>query len=435
MAQKKKSPRIFMDVTQLVHWSGRITGIPRVMLELAIRLQKQQPDTVFVSWVKEVGEMCEVNLDASLEGKGPQYIRQNNVPGTAPAAATKPTLMHHAKRVVKAGLKRGARVSPSLAAKMESRLIAAHLQNVKRAEVGQGDIIFVPWGEWWDPNFTACLIRHKNSGAKLVQIIHDVGPTVWPQFFEQVKVTPESYNSQIVPAADLVLAVSNNTKKELIQWLKQQKLHVPKVEVFRLGDELNVPKGLRPQEARFAESKLKGDDYIMAVGTIEAKKNHMLLYYVYKLAAARGIDLPKLVIVGRRGWLTDQTYALMTLDPEVKDKFVFLHNASDEELSWLYDRCLFTVLASFHEGWGIPIAESLGRGVPCISSNTSSMVEIAEGLVEHFSPTSPDECLALIQKLLKPSELEAARKKVKKYKNHTWDASNEQVMKMMKELY
>ena len=423
-----------MDVTQLVHWSGRITGIPRVMLELAIRLQKQQPDTVFVSWVKEVGEVCEVNLDASLEGKGPTYIRQNEVPSAAPVSANRPTLMHHAKRAIKAGLRRGARVSPSLAAKMESRLIAAHLQNVKRVDMQPGDVMFVPWGEWWDPNFTACLMRHKKSGVKLVQIIHDVGPTVWPQFFEQVKVTPESYNSQIVPAADLVLAVSNNTKKELTQWLKEQKLHVPKIEVFRLGDELKVAKPLKPQEARFAESKLKGNDYIMAVGTIEAKKNHMLLYYVYKLAAARGIDLPKLVIVGRRGWLTDQTYALMTLDPEVKDKFVFLHNASDEELSWLYDRCLFTVLASFHEGWGIPIAESLGRGVPCISSNTSSMVEIAEGMVEHFSPASPDECLALIQKMLVPRNLEAARKKVATYKNHTWDASNEQVMKMMKEL-
>lgn len=423
-----------MDVTQLVHWSGRITGIPRVMLELAIRLQKQQPDTVFVSWVKEVGEVCEVNLDASLEGKGPTYIRQNEVPSATPVSANRPTLMHHAKRAIKAGLRRGARVSPSLAAKMESRLIAAHLQNVKRVDMQPGDVMFVPWGEWWDPNFTACLMRHKKSGVKLVQIIHDVGPTVWPQFFEQVKVTPESYNSQIVPAADLVLAVSNNTKKELTQWLKEQKLHVPKIEVFRLGDELKVAKPLKPQEARFAESKLKGNDYIMAVGTIEAKKNHMLLYYVYKLAAARGIDLPKLVIVGRRGWLTDQTYALMTLDPEVKDKFVFLHNASDEELSWLYDRCLFTVLASFHEGWGIPIAESLGRGVPCISSNTSSMVEIAEGMVEHFSPASPDECLALIQKMLVPRNLEAARKKVATYKNHTWDASNEQVMKMMKEL-
>lgn len=423
-----------MDVTQLVHWSGRITGIPRVMLELAIRLQKQQPDTVFVSWVKEVGEVCEVNLDASLEGKGPTYIRQNEVPSATPVSANRPTLMHHAKRAIKAGLRRGARVSPNLAAKMESRLIAAHLQNVKRVDMQPGDVMFVPWGEWWDPNFTACLMRHKKSGVKLVQIIHDVGPTVWPQFFEQVKVTPESYNSQIVPAADLVLAVSNNTKKELTQWLKEQKLHVPKIEVFRLGDELKVAKPLKPQEVRFAESKLKGNDYIMAVGTIEAKKNHMLLYYVYKLAAARGIDLPKLVIVGRRGWLTDQTYALMTLDPEVKDKFVFLHNASDEELSWLYDRCLFTVLASFHEGWGIPIAESLGRGVPCISSNTSSMVEIAEGMVEHFSPASPDECLALIQKMLVPRNLEAARKKVATYKNHTWDASNEQVMKMMKEL-
>jgi len=433
MAQKKKSPRIYMDVTQLVHWSGRITGIPRVMLELAIRLQKEQPDTVFVSWVKEVGEVCEINLDASLEGKGPNYIRENHVAAMPTTTAT-PSLMHHAKRVVKAGLKRGARISPGLAAKMESRLIAAHLQNVKRASMQAGDIIFVPWGEWWDPNFTACLMRHKESGVKLVQIIHDVGPTVWPQFFEQVKVTPESYNSQIVPAADLVLAVSNNTKKELIQWLKAQKLHVPKVEVFRLGDELKVAKAEKPKEPRFAESKLKGGDYLMAVGTIEAKKNHMLFYYVYKLAASRGIELPKLVIVGRRGWLTEQAYALMTLDPEVKDKFVFLHNASDEELSWLYDHCLITVLASFHEGWGIPIAESLGRQVPCISSNTSSMVEIAEGLVEHFSPSSPDECLALIQKMLKPKELEAARKLVKTYKNHTWDASAEQVMTMMKEL-
>lgn len=434
MAQKKKSPRIYMDVTQLVHWSGRITGIPRVMLELAIRLQKEQPDTVFVSWVKEVGEVCEVNLDASLEGKGPNYVRRNQAEGVATAPAAKSTLIHYAKRVVKAGLKRGARMSPMLAQKMESRLIAAHLQNVKRADMQPGDVVFVPWGEWWDPNFTACLLRHKKAGIKLVQIIHDVGPTVWPQFFEQVKVTPESYNSQIVPAADLVLAVSNNTKKELIQWLKEQKLHVPKVEVFRLGDELKVAKPLKPKEPRFAESRLKGQDFLMAVGTIEAKKNHMLFYYVYKLAAKRGIELPKLVIVGRRGWLTEQAYALMTLDPEVKDKFVFLHNVSDEELSWLYDHCLFTVLASFHEGWGIPIAESLGRGVPCISSNTSSMVEIAEGLVEHFSPSSPDECLALMQKLLKPKELEAARTLVKKYKNHTWDASAEQVMKMMKEL-
>ena len=436
MTQKKQPHQIYMDITQLVHWSGRITGIPRVMYELAIRLQRDQPDTVFVSWVKELNALCEVDLTKSLDEKRPVYVRttpdHENV--TATPESTQPTLMHHAKRIVKASLKRGARVSPRLAQKLESRLVAAHLNGVKRADMQPGDTIFIPWGEWWDERFTACLIRHKEQGVRLVQVIHDVGTTVWPQFFEQVEVTPESYNSQIVPAADLVLAVSKNTKKELIEWLKREKLHVPKVEVFRLGDELHVAKPVKPEDPRFKESGLKGQDYILAVGTIEAKKNHMIFYYVYKLAKVRGIKLPKLVVVGRRGWLTEQAYALMTLDPEVKDDIVFLHNASDEELSWLYDHCLFTVLASFHEGWGIPIAESLGRGVPCISGGTSSMVEIAEGLVGHFSPASSDECLAAIQKLLKPQELEAARNRVKSYKNHTWDESAQQVIKMMKEL-
>lgn len=422
-----------MDVTQLVHWSGRITGIPRVMYELAVRLQRELPGVVFVSWVKELEAMCEVNLTSSLEGNGPVYVREAMSNEEAPAPK-QPGLRKHATRLVKAGLRRAGKISPQLATKMEQRLVRAHLEGVKRADIAPGDVLFVPWGEWWDERFTTCLMYHKQRGVKLVQIIHDIGTTVWPQFFEQVAVTPESYNSKIVPTADLVLSVSKNTKKELTRWLKEQKLHVPNIEVIRLGDELHVAKPVKSADPRFAESGLKGGDYIMCVGTIEAKKNHMLFYYVYKLAKLRGIKLPKLVIVGRRGWMTDATYEMMTRDPEVKDEFVFLHNTSDEELSWLYDHCMFTVLPSFHEGWGIPIAESLSRGVPCACSNTSSMVEIAEGLVEHFSPFSTDECLAVIQKLMKPKELEAARKKTQKYQQFSWDDTAKQVMTMMKEM-
>jgi len=131
--------------------------------------------------------------------------------------------------------------------------------------------------------------------------------------------------------------------------------------------------------------------------------------------------------VGRRGYQTESVINIMTNDPEVKDKFVFLFDASDEELSWLYDHCKFTILASFHEGWGIPIAESLARGVPSLCSNTSSMVEIAEGIVGHFSPASSDECLTGIQAWLKPNNLEAARKKTKTYKQFRWDQSFKQV--------
>lgn len=439
--------RTVVDVTQLAHWSGKLTGIPRVMHELAVRFSG--PNVVFAVWVKDLQEMCEIDLPRTLaqRGQGIAYLHEGETAGASSPAeedgaagqkqnrvSAAAALKKQAVRAAKAGLRRTAHVSPRLAAKLEARAKAAHLRRFKRVDFQRGDILFIPWGEWWDERFTACLLRHQKAGVRLVQIIHDIGTTVWPQFFEPVKVNPSSYNAKIVPACTLVLTVSENTKRELTAWLKENKLHVPRIEAFRLGDDLKVSRAVKPAEARFKESGLKGGDYILCVGTIEAKKNHALFYYVYKLAKARGIALPKLVIVGRRGWHTEDIYDIMTRDPEVGQQFVFLHNASDEELSWLYDHCLFTVLPSFHEGWGIPIAESVGRGVPCLCSNTSSMVEIAEGIVGHFSPASTDECLAAIQKWLKPQELEKARARTKTYRPFTWDQSYKQIKTMMENL-
>ena len=56
-------PTLYYDVTQLVHWDGRLTGIPRVMHEQAIRFREQRPEAVFVSWVKELQEFVELDLD------------------------------------------------------------------------------------------------------------------------------------------------------------------------------------------------------------------------------------------------------------------------------------------------------------------------------------------------------------------------------------
>lgn len=434
--------RIIVDVTQLAHWTGKITGIPRVMDELAKRFaSSKEYETAFAVWVKELQDFCEIDFEQTIiERRGIVYKRPTGVGDSDPQEASKQSVsLSSAKPLVKRAAKKAlsvaSRFSPEISHKLESRAKQIHMQGYKRVDFRKDDIFFIPWGEWWDSNFTDRLVRtHTEQGVRLVQVIHDVATTVWPQFFEQVEVNPESYNAKIVPIADLVLCVSQNTKRELTEWLESKKLHIPKMEVFRLGDVINVTKSVKPSEEAFVKSKLKGKDYIMCVGTIEAKKNHAMFYYVYKRAAELGIDLPKIVIVGRRGWGTNDIYRIMTNDPQVKGKFVFLHDASDENLSWLYDHCLFTVLPSFHEGWGIPIAESLGRGVPNISSNTSSMVEIAEGISEHFSPTSTDECLAAIQRMLQPKYYQAALGRVKKYKPTTWDDSFHQVDAHLKRL-
>jgi len=437
--------RIVYDVTQLAHWTGRITGIPRVIDELAKGLNELNgQEVVFAVWVKELQEMCEIDYGQTiLQRKGLVYkhigddsnTKHHAVPATETRATSAAQVRSLAKRVVKKGLRMSGKVNQGLAEKLEAKAKAAYMQSYLKVDFKKGDYLFIPWGEWWDQRFTDRVVRaHDEQKVKIIQVIHDVGPTVWPQLFEQVAVSPTVYNRQVIPRADLVLCVSQNTKKELTEWLKSEKIHVPRIEVIRLGDSVELlGKPKMPHETSFKKSGLKGSDFILCVGTIEAKKNHYLFYYVYKLARQRGIRLPKLVILGRRGFHTSEIYDMMTRDPAVKDDFVFLHDASDEEMAWAYNNCLFTILASFHEGWGIPIAESVSRGVPCLCSNTSSMVEIAEGKgVAHFSPVSSDECLAAIVKWLDNSkDLAEARAATKKYKSTTWQETFAQVKKYM----
>lgn len=449
----KPTTKLYYDVTQLVHWDGRLTGIPRVMNEQAIRFRAKRPDVVFVSWVKEIEQFCEIDLDRTLSelGKGIHYLKAGqDTPNGKPAEITEDpvvykrsqveALRHGAVRVVKAVLRRSARLAPEMSHKVEERLKHERMAQYKAAEFGRGDRVFIPWGEWWDDNFIAQLKNwHHNHGLGIIQIVHDMGPIMIPQFSGSGGAggsteTFPKYCREILPICDLVLCVSQNTKKEAAWWLKQQGLKVPKLEVFRLGDDFKVAKAVQPTDDAFTQSGLKKGKYILCVGTIEARKNHALLYYVYKQAIARGIDLPQLAIVGRRGWGTDDIYSIISNDPEMKGKITFLHNMSDQELSWMYNNCLFTIFPSLYEGWGIPIAESIARGVPCLCSNTTSMVEIAEGFVDHFTPTSTDECLAAIVKMLDPAKLERAREHTKDYKQRSWDDSFEQVNNYLEEL-
>jgi hypothetical protein len=442
------SNKLYYDITQLAHWNGKITGIPRVIDELArryyIQSQSGHRQVVFVTWVKELGALCEVDFEQTIiRRNGVVYRKVSEGADTSletrehyaaqPSSGQSPYI-RLVKKVAKKSLAVSGRFSPKAAAIVENRARKMVTAGYKRMDIHPGDLLFIPWGEWWDQNFTDYVVDCHGQGAKIVQFIHDIAPTTQPQFFERVAVSPAVYNTQVVPIASLVLTNSQHSKRELTAWLKGQKLTVPRIEVIRLGDNLDVANPTRPTDPQFVAAKLKGNDYIMAVGTIEAKKNHQLFYYVYKLAKARGITLPKLVIVGRLGWHTEVVHDMMTHDPEVKDSFVFMLNTDDEQMSWLYDHCMFSILASFDEGWGIPIAESLARGVPCLCSNTSSMVEIAEGIVDHFSPASSDECLAGIERLLDPKYLNDARQKAKRYRPHTWDEAFNEADTYVKEI-
>jgi glycosyltransferase involved in cell wall biosynthesis len=438
--------KYIIDVTQLVHWPGRLTGIPRVVEELARRFPSTGKTTVYVSWVKELGAFCEIDFNATLaiRGNGIEYrlrTQETDASEGSPAVAVETPVeasqlskIQATKILAKKIVRRLKLEKIPIVERVRRGRYLKMMQNYRQVTIQKDDIVFIGAGEWWDKAFIAYLEDAHAKEAKIVQVSHDLLPITAPQFSGHATESLSNYNRHIFPISSLVLSVSRATKQDIVTWLTREGLPIPPIEVFRLGEDFTKNAPVKPKSEDFVSTGLKGSDFILTVGTIEARKNHALLYYTYKLAKARGIKLPKLLIVGRRGWKTDDIYGYMTQDPDTKDLLIPLHDIADAELSWLYDNCLFTVFPSQCEGWGMPIAESITRGVPVIAGNVSSMAEIAPDFTVSFSPNSTDELLDAIIRLLDSEVLAAQKKHIRDYRPTTWDDSFDQVANFLETL-
>ena len=387
---------LYVDVTRLID-RRTLTGIPRVMNEISTRFL-ERGDCTLVAWNGK--SYAEVGSDRFAAWQQSRRQHQDS----------------RRERNVQILLQLSARVVSKA-----KRTVMRFSDNDIHPNFRMGDVLLVGWGVWYDLAYISELERLQRSGVALVEFAYDLLPLVAPQYFSNEREILDRYVRRIYPLCELVFAISEHTRADVESWLAGQGLPAPLVTVIRLGEDFQVTEPRRPSNDRFRESGLKGSDFILCVGTIEPRKNHGLLIYVYKLARRRGLPLPSLVVVGRKGWMSDSVYSVMTVDPEIKDQFVLQEDTTDEELSWLYQNCLFTIYPSLCEGWGLPIAESLAHGAPCIASNTSSLPEIAGDLISYFSPVSTDECLAAIQSLLEPGGLDAARLRIRDYEPTAWD--------------
>jgi glycosyltransferase involved in cell wall biosynthesis len=79
---------------------------------------------------------------------------------------------------------------------------------------------------------------------------------------------------------------------------------------------------------------------------------------------------------------------------------VWRQDCGDAELAALYRGCRFTLFPSLYEGWGLPVAESLCFGKPCLAANASSVPEIGGSLVDYFDPLDLHDALRVIEAAL-----------------------------------
>jgi len=405
------------DVTYLAHWGGRITGIPRVISEVVAR-SAGDADARFVVWEKATRRFVEVDPIRTVEhrGHGVQYVRRETT-GFRVTRAFKHFGTGFLSRALAAvGRRTGRAGFSALAVRVAKWRDRDHVA----VEAGSGSVFVSFMGEWHDDNYIDELVAIAGRGAKVVQTIYDLLPIVTPQSSGHSTIPMTRYLTRVMPVTDLVVAISEHTKRDLIAWTEANGIRTPRVEVFRIGDDFGVDRDREPSRASIPAS-IQAGAFILCVGTVEARKNHVLLYYAYRLAKRRGIALPQLVIVGREGYRAGDIFHILQEDPELAGRVTVLSDLDDDGLAWLYRNCRFTVYPSMYEGWGLPIAESLAWGKPVIASQTSSMPEIAGDLVDYIDPFSVEECLAAIARLNDDSELQAALARVARYRPTTWD--------------
>jgi glycosyltransferase involved in cell wall biosynthesis len=265
------------------------------------------------------------------------------------------------------------------------RSLPAPAKPARRASLFQRGDVYISLGLDWqykDPSFI--MEQKLTYQLKILLMCYDIIPIKFPQYcLNDTASYFIHYFSDIAWCADMILCISQCTERDCINFLNNIGAPIPKTHVVQLGT-ISMDKDAGHQH-KICE--IAGTRFIVYVSTIERRKNHETLYKAYSRLLDEGHDdLPKLICVGMKGWGITELLSDLTLDPRVKEYIIILDNVDDEELSWLYKHCLYTVFPSLYEGWGLAVAESLAAGKFCLSSNKGSLPEVGGDFVEYIDP-------------------------------------------------
>ena len=169
------------------------------------------------------------------------------------------------------------------------------------------------------------------------------------------------------------------------------------------------------------EHYTQGNPYFMFVGSLHPRKNLARLFTAFDLFKSQTPSDVKLLIVGEKRWWSEpieQAYSQMRF----KDEVVFAGRLSAEDLHKVTAAALASVYVSYFEGFGIPILEAFRCDTPVITSNVTSMPEVAGDaalLVNPFSEASIAEgMMEILDENVRKTLIEKGRERVKDF---SWD--------------
>jgi glycosyltransferase involved in cell wall biosynthesis len=227
------------------------------------------------------------------------------------------------------------------------------------------------------------------SRIKKVVTVHDLIWLKFPDYFSKDTVyTARKRFQHACMSADAIIAVSENTKNDILEasQCKEEKVIV----IYEGVDNKRFNKAQRDSPlAQTVRQKYRlPDHFILWVGAYRKHKNVERLCKAVAEAKKR-CNLPhKLVLCGPNLLFEEAVRALLKVH---ENDLVVIGPVSDEELPVLYSMADVFAFPSLYEGFGLPILEAMASGVPVITSNVSSLPEIARDASILVNPLDVDE--------------------------------------------
>jgi len=268
------------------------------------------------------------------------------------------------------------------------------------------------------PAHTLPLVNPKNA----VVTVHDIGFERFPSAYSWVDKLYHRVSIRIIKrAARKIITVSEFSKKEL-----QDVYQIParKIAVVYNGFEPIRNENLELSEE--LKQKINGP-YLFFIGRLEEKKN--VARVVEAFAQLRRSDL-KLVLAGKPGFGFERIEKIIAKN-NLQDRVVILGWTDQQQIPALFANAEVFVFPSLYEGFGIPVLEAMDVKCPVLTSNTSSLPEVAGDAAYLVDPENVQEIVAGLQKILSDQDYRASlvARGLEQVKKFSWEKCARQTLK------
>ncbi|MGI0492206.1 glycosyltransferase family 4 protein [Alkalinema pantanalense CENA528] len=230
-------------------------------------------------------------------------------------------------------------------------------------------------------NYMVFPFRH----SKRVATVYDLTFIKYPQF---ATATVKAYAQQLrrcLRWTDLIVTISESSKRDIVEYLGFPADRIVTTYPASRLTTADIPSPSAIADVPYPFSK----PYILFVSTIEPRKNIATLIQAFEQLKARDRINHDLVLIGQKGWLYESIFDQITRSP-YRDQIHHLSYLSDAAVAYFLAQANVFVYPSLYEGFGLPVLEAMTLGAPVVTSNTSSIPEVAGNAALLVDPQDVD---------------------------------------------